>query len=722
MRLIIVGASEDGAWLKVLLPDESEGWLAYNPTTFDFQGNVLGVPLALAPTETPSYTPLPTATFTPTATATASYTPTPTDTATLTATPTVTPSPILTDTPAAPSGPTLTPTLLPSPTTLPPGRLPFVADFEQANTLNGWDYDPTAWRQVNEGGQGILIGQGKLTQPMVVLGREQPEWQTTPASNLVISFDVNIDHPSVGARVIFRCANSNTCQNGYNVLEIVSGSIILRRSGETPNIFDRDSERTIKSAKVDVEVQHWYEIQIWVEGSYIFVYLDQQLVMSFEDSNTSQLNGGAVILQTNSAFRPVRWDNIVIQRPEDASEHFQASGLPSTWQTTSATAAFIGSESDGNHYLQMQDSVTVKPTILSIRDLSLNCRVWVEQGGYRLRIRQGANGSMRFTFEAGNMLIEYLNGADSVIFSRAVTNFYNRNRWDNLSISFIGDRLQVYRDGVSYFEDTISGSPDSGGVSFETRPGDIIRLDDCLITEAAASSNASARFALELQTQVFARQFRDLGSDILDAFDDKFRTDVFWVGGLQAAGEFVSEDTTSEHQKFLRITHDNRTTFRLMRSDLGDQLFGAGKDARNYSDSSDYLASVYVRLPQAVGTAWMGVHATQSLGGSEIYGYKLGLHRKADGSISVIVRYQDSNHDEVYYQDAIPGEDSNLPEWIQLTAITYKQRIAFFVDGHFVRATDAALALGGTVALGVDNGTTADFDTLIVRDTTPYDG
>ena len=80
------------------------------------------------------------------------------------------------------------------------------------------------------------------------------------------------------------------------------------------------------------------------------------------------------------------------------------------------------------------------------------------------------------------------------------------------------------------------------------------------------------------------------------------------------------------------------------------------------------------------------------------------------------------NHDEVYYQDAIPGEDSNLPEWIQLTAITYKQRIAFFVDGHFVRATDAALALGGTVALGVDNGTTADFDTLIVRDTTPHDG
>jgi hypothetical protein len=538
----------------------------------------------------------------------------------------------------------------------------------------------------------------------------------------MISFDVNLDRQSGGARIIFRCANSNTCQNGYNVLEVLPGSMLLRRSGDSPNIFDHDSERTLRLVKAAVEAQRWYEIRIWVEGSRILVYLDQQLMMSVEDLNTPQLNGGAVILQTNSAFRAVRWDNIVIQRPEAASEHFQSAGLPSTWQTTSATAAFIGSESGGNQYLQMQDSVTVKPSILPIRDLALSCRVWVEQGGYRLRIRQGTNGSLRFTFDAGNMLIEYLDGADSVVFSRAVTNFYNRNRWDDLSISFIGDRLQVYRDGVSYFEDTINGSPGSGGMSFETRQGDIIRLDDCLITETAASSNASARFALELQAQVFARQFRDLRSDILDAFDDKFRTDDFWVGGLQAAGEFASEDAATNHQKFLRITHDNRTTFRLMRSDLGVQLFGTGEDTRNYSDSSDYLASVYIRLPQAVGTAWMGVRATQSLGGSEINGYKLGLRRNADGSISVVVRYQDSNRDEVYYDGAIPGADSNVPDWIQLTAITYKQRIAFFVDGHFVAATDEAVTLGGTVALGVDNGTTADFDTLIVRDTTPHDG
>jgi hypothetical protein len=143
----------------------------------------------------------------------------------------------------------------------------------------------------------------------------------------------------------------------------------------------------------------------------------------------------------------------------------------------------------------MQDAVTIKPSILPIRDLSMSCRVWVKQGGYQLSIRQGANGSLRFTFNAGNMLIEYLDGANSVIFSRTVNNVYNLNRWDDLSISFIGDRLQVYRDGISYFEDNILGSPASGGMSFQTGAGDIIRLDDCLITETAASSNASASTA-----------------------------------------------------------------------------------------------------------------------------------------------------------------------------------------------------------------------------------
>ncbi len=718
MRLVIIGASEDGAWLKVQLPDNNEGWLAYNPSTFDFQGNLLGVPLAFAPTDTPSYTPSATTTFTPTATPTA--TDTPTFTATASATPTLTITPSATVTVGTPSEPTLTPTLMPSPTPIPPGRMPFVADFEDPNGLTGWDYDSAAWQVVKEGGEGVLIGQGNLTQPIVVLGGEQPEWQAASSGNLVISFNINMDRQSDGARVIFRCANLNGCQNGYNVLEILSGLMILRRNGDTPNIADRNTERALKQVKLDtLDAQQWHEVRIWLEGSRILVYLDQQLVISAEDLITPQLGGGALVLQTSNMFHPVRWDNIIIQRPEAASQHFEASELPTTWQSTSSTAALIGSESDGNHYLQIKNNVTVKPSISPIRDLSLSCRVWVDEGGYQLTVRQGDNGSVRFTFDAGNLLIERLNQSNSPLFTRLINNGYARKIWENLSISFIGERLQVYRNGGIVFEETITGSPAGGGVSFQTHNGDIVRLDDCLITETATSSNASARFALELQAQVFARQFREPLSDISDAFDDKFRTDVYWVNGLDAAGEFVTETSAPEHQKFLRITHDNREVFRLVRSDVGVQMFGAGEDKLNYGDTSDYLASVAIRLPQAVGTAWIGVRSTLSLGGSEVNGYKLGLRRNPDGSISTIVSYKDGNHNETYFEGAIPGAENNLPDWMTLTVITYKQRIAFFVEGHFIVAIDDALALGGTVALGVDNGTTADFDSLIIRDTTP---
>ncbi len=728
IRMVIIGTSEDGAWLKVQLADNTEGWVAYNPSTFDFQGNILGVQLAFAPTDTPSYTPSATTTFTPTATSTPTdtptYTVTPSATPTLTVTPSATPTLTVTPSPTAtaetPTGPTLTPTLMPSPTPIPPGRMPFVADFEDPNALAGWDYDSAAWQVANEGGEGVLIGQGNLTQPIVVLGGEQPEWQATSSDNLVLSFNINMDRQTDGARVIFRCANLNGCQNGYNVLEILQGLMILRRNGDKPDITNRDTERPLKQVKVDtLTVQQWHEVRIWLEGSRILVYLDQQLVIAAEDMITPQLGGGAVILQTNNMYHPVRWDNVIIQRPEAASQHFEGSGLPSTWQTTSATATIIGSEDTGNHYLQIKNNVTLKPSISPIRDLSLSCRVWVEEGGYQLTIRQGDNGSVHFTFNAGNLLIEHFNGTSSPAFSRLISNAYARNVWENLNISFIGDRLQVYRNGVSEFEETITGSPASGGVSFHTNTGDVVRLDDCLITETAASSNASARFALELQAQVFARQFREPRSDISDAFDDKYRTDVYWVNGLDAPGEFVTEASAPEHQKFLRIIHDNRVVFRLIRSDVGIQMFGAGADKLKYSDTSDYLARIAIRLPQAIGTAWMGVRSTLSLGGSEVNGYKLGLHRNPDGSISTIVSYKDGSRDETYFDGAIPGVVNNLPDWVTLTVITYKQRIAFFVEGHFILAIDDALALGGTVALGVDNGTTADFDSLIIRDTTP---
>lgn len=86
----IIGISEDGAWYQVAMPDGSIGWVG--AALVRPYGDLDSLPIALAPTDTPTYTP------------------TPTDTATNTPTDTATPTPTLTETPAASDTPTSTPT------------------------------------------------------------------------------------------------------------------------------------------------------------------------------------------------------------------------------------------------------------------------------------------------------------------------------------------------------------------------------------------------------------------------------------------------------------------------------------------------------------------------------------------------------------------------------------------------------------------------------------
>ncbi|MBZ0279091.1 MAG: protein kinase [Anaerolineae bacterium] len=761
LELEIVGISEDGGWLKVILPDGAEGWLAASAASIITVGNLQAVPVALAPTDTPTYTSTPTdtPTDTPTHTPTSTFTPTdtptntptdtptntPTDTPTATNTPTATPTPSATSTPSstptytstptetATHTPTSTPTLTltptsessstplpppPPPTPIPAGQLPYVADFEGENAVTGWDFDPAIWQVVTEGGENILIGQGRLQQPLVVLGLERPEWLEASVNDLVISFSIRFDPQTGGARIIFRCADAGGCPGGYNVLEIFPGLLSLKRNAPTPDIFGRENERVLKTDNAPIGENEWHNLTIWVQGSRIFIYLNRQLVMNHEDLIPPQLGAGAIILQTNSAQRAVRFDNFIVQRPEPASDHFQGSGLPPNWQTTSTTNTTIGQESGGNQYLQMQGETVVTPNVLPIRDLNLACRVWVEQGGYRLTIRQNPGGSFVMAFDAGDVTMTHLDGAGGIVAENRIRNFYNRNRWEDLNIRFIGDRLEIYRDGVSRFEETLPGSPAAGGITLETRRNDILRLDDCLIVETAASRNAGARFAIDLRQQVANRDFRELRSDLTEDFADPFRTDDWWGEGRNAPGQYFEDAGSPNHQRFLRMTYDPRASHRLFRPNIGVEIFGPGQDIRNFRDSTDVLVSVEVRFHESVGIAWLGVRSTPTISGAEINGYRIELRRNPDGTTDAIVRYQDPNVQEVYFEGPVPGEAG---EWITIEVITFKEKAAFFVNGQFVAAIENTLTYGGTIALGVGEGVTADFDTLIIRDTTPHD-
>ncbi len=793
-QLDIVGISEDGSWFQIALADGSLGWITTSSSLVNAYGALTVVPVAAAPTETPTDTPTstytptdtptstptltntptdtptktetptdtPTATNTPTTTAThtptdtptstptltntptdtptdtptatatetstATYTPTdtptstptasetPTDTATPTFTPTDTPTATATETSTATYTPSVTATFIPSLTPVPAGRLPYVADFEGAESVLGWDFDPAVWQVVNEGGENLLIGKAALNQPLRIMGMGQPEWLNADASDLVINFSVNLDPQANGARLIFRYSDE-----GYNVLEILPGLMILRRNATTPDIFARESERILRTLQVPVQGNTWYNITLWVDGARIFIYLDRKLIVTQEDNIFPTLGAGEILLQLNSATRPVRFDDILIQRAAQISDHFGVAGVPSTWQTTSTTLTTIGQEDGGNQFLRIQGPVTITPQIQPVRDIHLTCRFWVEQGGYTMRLRKNAGGMLTFEYSAGNLSISQLDGAGGVVSAFNIPNFYNRNRWDEMSISLIGDRLEIYRDGRSFFEDTIENSPAAGTIEFEAAQVDILRIDDCLITEAAASSNEGVRFAYALINEVTTRDFRLLRSDLDENFDDQFRTDEWWQDGFGAVGEFRSDPNAATHQLFLRMVHQGIPTWRLFRDVIGVALFGAGNDTRTYSDSTDFFVSTEVRFPDSSqGTAWLSVRTKPTLTGAELTGYRLELRRNADGTTDVIVRLQGETSQETYYEGPLPGSENGLPEWINLTAVTYKEKAAFFANGQLIVTLDNVSALGGTLALGVEAGTTADFDTLLIRDTTPH--
>jgi hypothetical protein len=169
------------------------------------------------------------------------------------------------------------------------------------------------------------------------------------------------------------------------------------------------------------------------------------------------------------------------------------------------------------------------------------------------------------------------------------------------------------------------------------------------------------------------------------------------------------------------MTYSGAPTWRLFRDIVGVAMFGKGGDARNFSDSTDLYITVDMRFqPDAAGTGWLGVRTTPSITGAGLNGYFVELRRHHDGATDVVVRYESVTEKVIFYEGPFRcGRPAGVD---YMTAISFKDQLAFFVNGRFVAAIDNAAALGGTLALGVDEGTVADFDELIIRDTTPHGG
>jgi serine/threonine-protein kinase len=673
-------------------------------------------------TTTPSqtFTKVPTATTTPSQTFTNTPTFTVTPSQTFTSTPTVTPSPTASPTvtiaPTQTLPPTATPTLAPptatlTPTQVPVGKLPYLNDFESADALQDWDYDPSVWKILPDSGKSVLIGTGTLKQPLIVLGKKAPEWQTT--TDLLVSMRVNLDQAESISRIIVRYSDK-----GYYVLEMLAGGLLTVSRGAAGKPPDRSSERQLQKITMGIRNGTWYTVQMWTDATRVYVYIDNQLVIQAEDTG-DPLPGGKVLLQTVSANYRVKFDNLKIQRPLIASQHFQGSDWPTTWNRDSATSAKIDTDNRGNGFIHVF-SGTVSPLNPPTPDMFMSCRILSVTGGLEFRIRDGAQGAYQFQFIAGNMTINQLDGTGKVVKKWDPHIPYAHGNFFELNVETLGDELRIFKNGDVVFDEHIPNFPQTGQIVFRsTKSDDEFELDDCLFVDAAKSVTEDATWAFDKIRDVEARPAQQLLTEWYDYFDEKFRTKDWWEGGLNAPGDTKADRNDKDHLYYLEIPYKDGANYRIFRNVKDFYVFGAGQNKVTFYDSSDIYLRVNVRV-QKKGTVWIMARTSTSLGGGNLNGFRLALTQDENGVLTLTADGYSIDGLQTYYQGPLPPATTPQSNgWVQLLIVTYQDKVAYFANQHFVTSLSGVKVLDGTVAIGVDKDTIGDFNDFELRDVSP---
>jgi serine/threonine-protein kinase len=683
---------------------------------------------SLTPTITPSLTPTFTKTLTPTLTPTltSTLTPTTTPTVTYTAVPiTATPSPTLTVaatlTPSA--GPPLVTATLPPvivPTTPPVGTMPYVTDMEASDSLKNWDFDPTAWQLLPDSGNTSLVGSGGVSKLAVVLSKANPgaEWNDPAVRALVISVSMSLDSQGSFGRIIFRQSDT-----GYYALNIAPGLLLLSRgNGGTIN---RNNELQLQNYGAPIRSGGFFQLMIWTDETRVFVYLEHRLVIQVRDQQGgSVLPGGQIMLQTvnSGPQNAVRFDNFKVQRPNAASQHFDVSAWPTTWTRSNLTDATLGNDtSSSTHYIN-QVAGTVSPNTGTLTDFLMGVRLNSVQGGFDIHLRESAAGYMLMHFEAGNMTLSLADNTGKATVVQQFLNFYGRGAFQDFTFELVNTRLTIY--GKDIWSQDLKTAPTRGGLSFLiTKPNDQLRIGDILIAETAKSASELAQWAFDKISSIEARLIRDLNTEFYDFFVDKFTTQQWWEGGANAAGEPKFDKTSRDHGTYLEMTYKAGAAYRQFRND--QQLvhfFGQGTDKVTFRDSTQVYLRVNVRVP-STGSAWIAIRTSVTTGGSSLSGYRLKLTRNADNTFTVTDSVVNSSGQEtVYDTETLPVDPNHVvdptkpaQEWIPLLIVAYNDKVAFFANSRFVNSIEGAAILGGTVALGVDQNSVADFDHFQMR-------
>lgn len=662
----------------------------------------------LTPTATPTLSPTatltPTTTHTPSATATPTATPTPSATATATNTPTPTATPTATLTPS--DTPTPTPTLTPTP--LPYAPMPYVGDMEGADPLGAWEADPAAWQVASEGEGRVLLALGGPDQPAAVQGAGAlpPEWAYTEAGGLVIVLRFNLP-PQGAMRLVFRSGS-----RGFYGLLAMPGSLSLRRAPVPSDLYGIESGRLVGQRDAALEAGQWHHLLLWLDGAHIFVYLDRQLRIAYREADL--LTPGAVLLQAHnaSAATPLRIDDVRIQRPASASQHFEAEVWPSGWARDAAGRAEVASSRD-NRYLDA-GGTELMPATNALRDFVMSCRFWSHQGGFRLYAREGEGGAYALDFDAGALTVMQLAPGGAIEASASYPGVYHNTAWQDLALEARGGRLSVFVDGTLWHDAAWRDAPTSGAVRFALGGGDALSLDDCLFYELASSAMDPGRFAWDLLAALAARDAAlgappSWGENHFEDFNSALRTAPYWAGEDSGPGEYVEDPgaTGVRRRYYYRIESGERALWRRWRDDVPP--FNVAEGA-----TTDFMVRADVKFPEgASGEAWLAARAWLSPADMSLRAYRLSLAQAPGGARTATVSVDTDAGQSILWQ----GPEPDAPDdagWAELMIVAQGERMAFLVNGRMVYV-GAVEPRAGAVAIGVAAHTVALFDELVIR-------
>jgi hypothetical protein len=368
--------------------------------------------------------------------------------------------------------------------------MPYVAGLEGVDPLADWDLDPDSWQVVTEAGHHELRGTGPADQLAVILGRGErpPEWAYSEAGGLVISSRFNLPAEG-GMRLLFRSG-----ERGFYGVQVLPGGLSLRRAPVPSDMFSIDSGRLLAGwSDAPVEAGLWHHLLIWLEGANIYIYLDRRLGIAFRQADL--LEPGAILLQAHSASSeaPLRLDDLRVQRPGQASQHFDGREWPGGWERTPAGSADLKS-AGANRYMDAGKGELL-PLTGDLDDFVMACRFWSREEGFRIYVREGPQGVYVLDFDAGTLAVLQVTPDGEISASATYPDSYDHEGWYHLVLEALGNRLAIYRDGELRHEASWPGAPLTGRVRFALAGGDALWLDDCLFYSIEPSAVDQGRVA-----------------------------------------------------------------------------------------------------------------------------------------------------------------------------------------------------------------------------------